>query len=340
MFNTQPPDSVKQLLAAIGHFLHPAGHHLLDLSSGVPSHDRFNYVLAHIRPEEFERCLLSWISALHQVSGGQLIAIDGKTLRRSYDRGDSRAAIHMVSAWASENHISLGQVVTDEKSNEITAIPELLRMLEIGGSLVTIDAMGCQTQIAKQIVSQKADYVLAVKANQPTLYNGIVAHFENYLSQDESYNGRSCYHTSEKSHGRVADRSYYICRVPESLPDRDRWNGLRAIGMTINTTQRDGRETVEARYYILSRHLTAKQFSGAVRGHWTVENCLHWQLDVTFSEDQCRLRKGHAAANFSLLRRQALTLLKNEPTAKVGVKNKRLAAALDEDYLLKVLTAS
>jgi predicted transposase YbfD/YdcC len=309
----------------------------LDLTNGIPSHDRFNQVLAAIRPAEFEKCLLSWISALHEISDGQIIAIDGKTLRRSYDRASSKSAIHMVSAWASANHISLGQVVVDEKSNEITAIPKLLQMLEIKGSLVTIDAMGCQVQIAQQIVDQQADFVLAVKGNQPTLFSGVVSHFAVHLNDPNVFKGRGFHRTSEQAHGRETEREYFVCAVPDDLPDASRWPKLRAIGMTVNRTLRDGKETIEGRYYILSRKLTAKQFAAVVRGHWSIENNLHWQLDVTFGEDQCRIRKGHADANFSLLRRQALSLLKNERTTKVGIKNKRLAAALDEHYLLKVL---
>jgi len=275
----------------------------LDLSSGIPSHDRFNHVLARIRPDEFEKCLLSWITQLHEISAGQLVAIDGKTLRRSYDRGSSQSAIHMVSAWATANQLSLGQVVVDEKSNEITAIPKLLQMLEIKGSLVTIDAMGCQVRIAEEIVAQGADYVLTVKGNQPTLHAGIVEHFDQQAESDEAFVGVLEHHTSEKSHGRETDRSYYVCDAPHDLPDCHRWQDLKAIGMTINSTLRDGRETLEARYYILSRRLTARQFGETVRGHWSVENQLHWQLDVSFNEDQSRIRKGHANTNFSLLRR-------------------------------------
>jgi predicted transposase YbfD/YdcC len=309
----------------------------LDLSNGVPSHDRFNQVLAAIRPEEFEQCLLHWITALQDITDGQIIAIDGKTLRRSYDRASGKSAIHMVSAWASANHVSLGQVVVDEKSNEITAIPKLLQMLELQGSLVTIDAMGCQVEIAQQIVEQKASYVLAVKGNQPTLFGGITDHFATHVASDAAFAGRAYHQTSEKAHGRETEREYFICDVPDDLPDASRWPKLRAIGMTVNRTIRDGKETIEGRYYILSRKLTAKQFAQAVRKHWSIENSLHWQLDVTFGEDQCRVGQGNADINLSLLRRHALTLLKDERTARVGVKTKRLSAALDEDYLTKVL---
>lgn len=309
----------------------------LDLKDGIPSHDRFNAIFAAIKPAEFEACLLSWITALHELTGGQLVAIDGKTLRRSFDAATSKAAIHMVSAWATANHITLGQVVVDEKSNEITAIPKLLKMLEIVGSLVTIDAMGCQTEIAQTILDAKADYVLAVKKNQPTLYDGISWFFLTKHEEDFAGVRVSRHQTHEKAHGRDETRSYYVCSVPRDLPDRKRWPGLAAIGWTINDTVRNGTRCHEMRYYIMSRKLSAKEFAAAVRGHWSIENRLHWQLDVTFGEDQSRLRRGHADANFSILRRTALSLLKNNQTAKVGVKNKRLTAGWDDAYLQQVL---
>ena len=309
----------------------------LDLKEGIPSHDRFNAILAAIKPAEFEACLLNWITALHEITDGQLVAIDGKTLRRSFDAASGKSAIHMVSAWATANHISLGQVTVDEKSNEITAIPKLLQMLEISGCLVTIDAMGCQTEIAKAIIDSKADYVLAVKKNQRTLYDGISWFF--LMKREQNFAGVrvSRHQTQEKGHGREETRLYYVCSVPRDLPDRKRWPELAAIGWTINDTMRDGKRCYEMRYYIMSRKLTAKEFAAAVRGHWSIENSLHWQLDVTFGEDQSRLRRGHADANFSILRRTALSLLKNNKTLKVGVKNKRLTAGWDDSYLQQVL---
>lgn len=309
----------------------------LDLSAGIPSHDRFNAILGALRPAEFEKCLLSWITSLHEISGGQIVAIDGKTLRRSFDAASSKSAIHMVSAWATANHISLGQVVVDEKSNEITAIPKLLEILELSGCLVTIDAMGCQTEIAEKIVAAGAGYVLAVKGNQPTLHDGIAKFFLDHLEDDFARVRVSRYQTEEHGHGRDETRTYYVCALPDDLPDRQRWQNLAAIGIAINNTVRAGKQTSEVRYYILSRKLAAKKFAEAVRGHWSIENRLHWQLDVTFGEDQSRIRKGHADANFSILRRTALSLLKNNRTSKVGVKNKRLAAGWNDDYLAQVL---
>jgi predicted transposase YbfD/YdcC len=324
-------------IAAWGHMKRDWLAKLLDLSSGVPSHDRFNAILGAIKPAEFEKCLLSWITALHEITSGQTIAIDGKTLRRSFDAASSKSAIHMVSAWATANHISLGQVVVDEKSNEITAIPRLLEILELSGALVTIDAMGCQTEIARNIVAIKADYCLAVKGNQPTLHQGIVDFFDEHLDDDFARVSVRRHETEEQGHGREETRHYFICPVPEDLPDRARWAGLKAIGIVISSTQRNGKDCGDVRYYILSKYLAAKRFAAAVRGHWAIENRLHWQLDVTFQEDQSRLRQGHADANFSILRRAALALLKNEPTAKVGIKNKRLIAGWNETYLEQVL---
>lgn len=309
----------------------------LDLSKGIPSHDRFNAILAAIKPAEFEKCLLSWITQLHEITHGQIIAIDGKTLRRSFDAASSKAAIHMVSAWATANQITLGQVVVDAKSNEITAIPKLLKMLELSGALVTIDAMGCQVEIARGIVDGGGNYCLAVKGNQPTLHQGIVAHFEDHLEEDFARTTVRRHESEEQGHGRVEHRHYYICPVPEDLPDRQRWPQLKAIGFTINHTKRDGKDCYERRYYILSVFLSGRRFAEAVRGHWGIENRLHWQLDVTYQEDLCRLRKGHADANFSVLRRTTLSLLKNDTSRKVGIKNKRLAAACNEAYLEKVL---
>jgi predicted transposase YbfD/YdcC len=324
-------------IAKFGHTKRDWFARFLDLASGVPSHDRFNAIFAALQPAEFEKCLLSWITTLHEITDGQVIAIDGKTLRRSFDASSSKAAIHMVSAWATANHISLGQVVVDAKSNEITAIPKLLELIDISGALVTLDAMGCQTEIAQTIVDAKADYCLAVKGNQPTLHQGIRDYFDKHLEDNFASAPVRRQETAEKGHGREEQRYYFLCPVPDDLPDRARWPNLKAIGIAVSATIRDGKECHEVRYYILSKYVAARRFGEAVRGHWGIENRLHWQLDVTFQEDQCRIRLGHADANFSILRRTALSMLKNEPTLKVGVKNKRLTAGWDEAYLEKVL---
>lgn len=281
--------------------------------------------------------LLQWMTQLHEITDGQVIAIDGKTLRGSYDRATGKAAIHMVSAWATANHISLGQVVVDEKSNEITAIPKLLDLIDVSGGLITIDAMGCQTAIAEKIIDEGADYCLAVKGNQPTLHEGIKAFFLDHLADDFARMDVSEHHTKETGHGRVDERSYYLCQVPSDLPDADRWEGLSAIGISINNSERRQGDEIAVRYYILNKMISGEAFAGAVRNHWGIENNCHWQLDVTFNEDQCRIRKGHGDENFSTLRRTALSLLKQETTAACGIQNKRLKSGWDEAYLEKVL---
>ena len=243
----------------------------------------------------------------------------------------------MVSAWATANHISLGQVVVDQKSNEITAIPKLLELLDVSGCLVTIDAMGCQTEIAGKIIEAKADYVLAVKANQPTLHDGIVEFFLDHMEDNFARVKVSRHETKEHGHGREEHRRYYMCDVPEGLPDRARWKGLRRIGVAIGDTMRGDKACNDVRYSILSKRLNARSFGAAVRGHWSIENSLHWQLDMSFGEDRSRIRKGHADANFAVVRRMALSLLKKEKSQKVGVKTKRLTAGRNDDYLEQVL---
>jgi predicted transposase YbfD/YdcC len=309
----------------------------LDLSSGIPSHDRFNAIFRMLKPEPFGRCLVSWITALHEVTAGQLVAIDGKTLRQSFDKASAKSALHMVSAWAVANKISLGQVAVAEKSNEVTAIPKLLELLDVSGCLVTIDAIGCQAEIAEKIVEGKADYVLAVKANQPTLHEGIVEFFLGHMEDDFVRVKASRHETVEEGHGRSEHRTYYVCDAPEDLPDRGRWKGLKRIGVAISDTVRGGKPCDDVRYYILSKKLSARSFGAAVRGHWGIENSLHWQLDMSFGEDRSRIRKGHADANFAIVRRMALSLLKNEKSQKVGVKTKRLTAGWNDDYLEQVL---
>jgi predicted transposase YbfD/YdcC len=307
----------------------------LDLGNGIPSHDVFNAVFACLKPEQFEACLLSWMNSLHELTDGQVLAIDGKTLRGSYDRGDGKAAVHMVSVWATANHLSLGSVVVDEKSNEITAIPRLLELIDVSGALVTIDAMGCQKEIAQKIVDGGADYVLAVKENQPKLYEALAEFFEQQLNLD--FAGCRRRRTADKGHGRWEERDYLVARAPEDFPLRELWPSLRGLGLAMNVTQREGKETAEFRYYILSTVPSARRFAEAVRGHWGIENNLHWQLDVTFGEDDLRIRRGHGPTNMSILMRTALSLLKKETSNRRGIATKRLAAGWNETYLEKVL---
>jgi predicted transposase YbfD/YdcC len=308
----------------------------LDLTNGVPSDDTFARVLARLDPGAFERCLLSWVQAVQEVTDHRLIAIDGKTLRGSYDRRDGKAAIHMVSAWATENKLSLGQVVVDEKSNEITAIPQLLRLLDVSGALVTIDAMGCQKEIADLIREGKGDYVLAVKQNQPTLYERVEEAIDAGLEQDAS--DLDEHQTIESGHGRQETRTYVVFPAPETVNPDGVWRDLSAVGMAITeSADPQGRSRLEVRYYILSVLLSAQRFADAVRGHWSIENNLHWQLDVSFREDQCRVRTDHAPANLGVIRRFALGLLKRETSCRRGIETKRLKCAASDEYREKAL---
>ena len=308
----------------------------LDLSPGVPCEDTFAQVLARIDPAAFEKCLLSWIEAVHQATDHQLIAIDGKTLRGSRDQEGGRSAIHMVSAWAVENRLSLGQVVVHEKSNEITAIPELLQLLDVSGALITIDAMGCQREIADRIRQRGGDYLLAVKPNQPKLYEQVEEAIDQALEQDVEKVDEHV--TIETGHGRHETRTYAIVAAPESVDPDDLWRDLEAVGIAISEREdSQGRASIEARYYILSRLLPVRDFADAVRGHWGIENNLHWQLDVSFREDECRVSRDHAPANLSVIRRFALGLLKRDESCRKGIGIKRLKCAANDEYREKVL---
>jgi predicted transposase YbfD/YdcC len=308
----------------------------LDLTNGIPSEDTFGRVLARIDPAAFEKCLLSWIQTVQELTEDHLVAIDGKTLRGSGDHERGRAAIHMVSAWAAENKLSLGQVVVSEKSNEITAIPELLQLLDISGALVTIDAMGCQREIAERIRDGGGDYALAVKQNQPKLYEQVEGAISEALDGDtEDFDE---YQTIENGHGRQETRTYAIVAASESVDPDDLWRDLSAVGIAISErVDSQGRQSIESRYYILSRLMTAPEFAGAVRGHWGIENNLHWQLDVSFREDECRVCRDHAPANLSVIRRFALGLLKRETSCKKGIEIKRMKCAGNNEYREKVL---
>lgn len=309
----------------------------LALPNGIPSHDTISRVFRSLKPEEFQRCFGNWIEALHEAVGLKLVAIDGKTLRRSFDRVTAKSALHVVGAWSVENHLALAQVAVDEKSNEITAIPELLRLLELNGAIVTIDAMGCQKEIARQVVEEGADYVLAVKDNQPTLYRLAQEHFEKLHETD--FQGSACrrHVTREQAHGRMEERYYYITPLPESLRSlQGDWAGLCSIGQVITMTEREGKQTAEARYYISSLAPRVKRFAEATRGHWGIENSLHWILDVTFDEDNSRIRKDHGPDNFALLRRMAISLIKQD-TSPGSVRRKRKRAAWSNDDLVNII---
>jgi predicted transposase YbfD/YdcC len=311
----------------------------LELPNGIPSHDTFNRVFARLDPEQFQACFLRWMMAASEILGGQVIAMDGKVVRRSHDKGIGKAAIDMVSAWATANHLVLGQVKVNEKSNEITAIPQLLQALEIVGCIVTIDAMGCQTEIAEQIIDREANYVLALKENQGNLYEDVVALFDDleasqYRAYEFDYDK-----TVNKDHGRIEIRECWTISDPEVLRHLrgfSNWKNLETVSR-IRSERRIGEEqSCEDRYHIAS--LTgAKRVLKIVRSHWGIENELHWTLDLAFDEDRCRVRKEHGPENFALLRHIALNLLKLEKTCKRGIKGKRLLAGWKQDYLLKVL---
>lgn len=308
----------------------------LKLPHGIPSHDTIGNLFARLSPEVLQESFLAWIYSLVEISNGEIVAIDGKTLRHSYDNAKGHKAIHMISAWACNNKLILGQLKTNEKSNEITAIPELLKMLDVKGCTVTIDAMGTQKEIAKLIIQQEADYVLALKGNQGIPHMVVEDYFEKALSKNFLGIKFDYHEEINKDHGRIEIRKYWTISDLHWLYDRNLWTGLKSVGMVQSTRIIQDKETTETRFFLISFESDAKRFGRAVRSHWEVES-LHWCLDVGFNEDDCRVRKGNAAENFSVIRRIALNLLKKETTRKVGISAKRKKCGWAERYLLKVL---
>jgi len=313
----------------------------LELPNGIPSHDTFGRVFSLIAPEEFQESFHSWVQSIHELTNGQIVAIDGKQLRGSKDSFLGKRAIYMVSAWAESNELVLGQRKVDAKSNEITAIPELLKILDISGCIVTIDAIGTQTKIAKAIIDSGADYLLSVKENQGHLYEDIAWLFE--YDQRNKFKHGSYDHakTVNKGHGRIEIRECWSISDPEylqSLKGVSKWKGLRSIAMVTATRMTDKKTSVKNRYYISSLPSKAEQLLHVARRHWSIENELHWVLDVALKEDHSRIRKEYAPENFAVLRQLAVSLLKQEKTAKGGIHAKQLQAAWNQDYLLKVLS--
>jgi predicted transposase YbfD/YdcC len=315
---------------------------VLDLPNGIPCKDVFRRVLALVKPAAFQRCFGSWLQALRDDAAETtevdkpILAVDGKTLRRSHDRKKGLGALHSVSVWASEFGLSLGQVACEEKSNEITAIPELLRLVDITGAIITIDAMGTQKAIAAEIIDSKADFVLALKGNQETLHQQVMDYIDDQAENDFANVKARRLVTREKGHGRQESRVYVQMPVPDDLRGLEMWKGLKSVGMATLVCVRDGKETMETRYYISSLEVSVKLFAHAVRSHWGIENSCHWSLDMTYREDESRIREPHLRENFAWLNRFTLSLLKQHP-GKDSIAMKRRACGWSDDFLTEVL---
>lgn len=318
----------------------------LTLRNGIPSHDTFNRVFAALDPQKFLECFLSWTQSLRQAVPQEIVALDGKALRRALHKNQSPQ--YIVSAWAESNSLVLGQLKVNQKSNEITAVPELLRVLELSGCIVTVDAMGCQKKIAQEIIESDADYVLALKGNQERVHEEVKTFLDSTLVEKKALRpagvepGRAAatlasLETVEKDHGRLETRRYYQSSQLAWFADLPKWEGLKSVGMVEAVREVGGQTTLERRYYLSSLSLDIAQFARAVRGHWGIENKVHWVMDVCFREDQSRARAGFAAENLATLRRLALNMLQREKTKKRGIKGKQLNACWDHAYLLQLL---
>ncbi|MCP4493027.1 MAG: ISAs1 family transposase [Gammaproteobacteria bacterium] len=308
----------------------------LPYENGTPSHDQLGNVFAAIDEKQFQQCFINWVTCLRQAIKG-VVAIDGKTLRRSFDKAGKKGAIHMVSAWCSQQNLVLGQTRVDEKSNEITAIPELLDLLDIHGAIITIDAMGCQREIARLIIDKKADYIFSLKGNQGTLRNDV----ELFLREQEKVKFAdttvSCHETVEKSHGRLEVRKITVCTDIEWLCKRHDWPGLSSIIMVEYTSEEGEKTRRETRFYISSICAEAEFMAAAIRQHWGVENGLHWVMDMIFRDDECRIRKDNAPANFATIKHMASNILRHSK-GKRSMRSKRHEAAWDEDFLFDLIT--
>ena len=312
----------------------------LELPNGIPSHDTFSRVFARIEPQQFQESFLSWVNAIVGKLEINEIAIDGKTMKQSYDRNNQQKALHIVTAWSSSHQLVLGQKKVDKKSNEVTAIPELIEMLEIAGSVITIDAMGCQKDITSLIIKKKGDYVLALKGNQKLLYKAVKEWFKLakfFLGREYNY-----YEQVEAGHHRVEKIQVRTVDISElaSFHNQELWTGLKTVVMIVSERRLWNKTTTEARFYLSSLSSNAEIIAGAIRSHWGIENSLHWTLDVTFCEDESRIRKQNSPENFALLRRLAINLLKQEKTSKQSLKMKRYRAAMDNNYLVKIFNSA
>jgi predicted transposase YbfD/YdcC len=316
---------------------------ILDFPNGIPGKDVFRRVLAALQPGAFQACFASWLESLRAAASAAtgveqpVYAVDGKTARRSHDRRKGLGALHSVSVWASDFGLTLGQVACDDKSNEITAIPELLRLVDIRGAIITIDAMGTQKAIAAQVVEGEADYVLALKGNQEALEQAVIGYVVAQMDEGFAHVAARRQVTTETGHGRAEKRTYYHLPVPPDLPGLALWKGLRSIGLVVSECVRDGREAVEVRYYISSLAVGVKRFARAVRGHWAIENTCHWSLDVTYREDESRIRDRTLRENFAWLNRFTLSLLKQHP-GRDSLAMKRRSCGWNDDFLMQVLT--
>ncbi len=316
----------------------------LDLPHGIPSHDTFGRVFARLDPKQFHKCFLSWTQSVSELTEGTVVSLDGKTVRASFDRATDLSPAHVVSAWCSQNGgLVLGQLKTEDKSNEITAIPELLQLLAIKGCIVTIDAMGCQTKIVKQIIDQEGDYLLTLKSNHKKTYNAVTTHFHDQIEHNlDERDDHNFFDAFDKTHGRTVRRRVWSISDLSKIDELDKWEGLNSIIAveTIRQAHRQAKVTSEYHFYISSLVRSAKDFASLIRQHWDVENKLHWSLDVTFNEDRSRIRKDNAPENMAAMRRLALNLLRQESSKSISLRQKRLLCSLDEDYLLRAISGA
>jgi len=309
----------------------------LELPAGIPSHDTFARVFAKLDPTAFQTCFIRWVDAIRDKLPGDVIAIDGKTSRRTHDSAIDLSPLHIVSAWSSDNRLVLGQVRVDEKSNEITAIPLLLELLDIKGCLVTIDALGCQTAIADKIIAQEGDYVLACKGNQERIHTDVQHLFTELLSEEQASSVLDYVKTTCEGHGRRETREIWTTAQLEAIRDRERWAKLRSVACVRSERTTAGETTTETRFYLSSAASNAERLANAIRSHWGVENQVHWVLDVVFADDSSRVRIDHSAHNLAIIRHIVLNMLRQETTLKTSLRQKRLRAGWDDTYLLKVL---